>query len=266
MKIRNTALCLAVLGFCSSAYGDTLSISDGAASFVYRTDDAAGDLGNADWSLGGNDFSFDESWFLQTAGGTEELLAGTVTSLGADLASVVFTDAAGDLELTVDYGITMDILDGQMVMSFEATLVNLSGAAISGELVNYINYNLLTDADDDTGFLDEFIDSDLATAEDRAVFADREYFSADGAEIDDAAMLLDRIRTGTTLGRTDNGFTVGDFSAAGGWSFDLPADDFFFLEGFNLAGTAAVPEPSSFLALCFGSLCLMRRRRKALFA
>ena len=268
MKIKDIAVCLAALGFCSTASADTLSISDGAASFEYRTDDAAGGVGNADWSLGGTDFSFDEAWFLQTAGGTEELLAGTVTSIGADLASVVFANASGDLELEVTYSI-FDLMDGSMSLGFDALLTNLSGGDLSGELVNYINYDLLADPDDDDGFLEDLGAGDdiFAAVEDGNAFADRRYEVPDGAEIDEASALLGRIRAGTVLGRTDNGFTTGDFVAAGGWSFDLAGGDgvLFFGEAFA-EDVAAVPEPSSFLALCFGSLCLLRRRRKPVFA
>jgi hypothetical protein len=265
----NRALLVAtlVLG-CGAAYADTLSIADGAATFEYRSDDAAG-TGNADLTLNGVDLSFDESWFLQLAGGTEELLAGTFDDLGLGFGSLIFTDASGDLELEVVYGL-LDEGDG-LLLSFDATLTNFGVDTVSGELVNYLDLTLpaggtdegFFDDSDPDGFLVEVDDSAGGTA---GHFADRFYEFADGAEIDEFDDLLTRIKAGDTLGVTDNGFIDGDFTAAGGWSFELAEDESISFFGSTFAA-AAVPEPSSFLAFSLASLALLfRRRRTSIFA
>ncbi|MFK7817948.1 MAG: PEP-CTERM sorting domain-containing protein [Planctomycetaceae bacterium] len=251
------------------AHADTLSIADGGATFEYRSDDAAG-TGNADLTLDGVDLSFDESWFLQLAGGTEELLAGTFTDFGPGFGSLLFTDASGDLELEVIYGITD--LSGALILDFEAILTNFGTDTISGELVNYLDFDL-PDGGADEGFFDDFGVGDdvFVTVDDTAGgptghFADRLFEEADGAEIDEFDSLLTRVKAGTTLGRTDNGFLDGNFTAAGGWSFELAGGEDVAFFGSTLAA-AAVPEPSSFFAFTVAALGLLfRRRRNSLFA
>lgn len=265
---------VAFLLLCSTvAFSDTLTISDGAASFEYRTDTAAGAGGNADWVLNGADLSFDEAWVLQIGGVGEELLSGTFTSLGADEGDLLFTGAGGDLELLVNYRIT-DLGFDEMLLEVTAELTNLSGTTIDGDLVNFIDYNL-PDADPDVGFFDDLggapgddvvVGADDILPNGSGHFADRFFEFVDGAELDGptASDLLTRVRAGTTLGRTDNGFTSGDFKAAGGYSFSLGAGetDTFVLTAF----AAAVPEPSSFLAFCLASFGLILRRKRALVA
>lgn len=265
------ALIAGILGGVAQA--DTLSITDGVASFVYRTDDAAGTSGNSDLTvaaLGGSDIGFDEAWFVQRGGSAEELLAGFFTPLGPDAGSVIFTTGDGLLEVEVIY--TIEDLgpgpgDHVASLGIEATVTNLGGGGtISGDLVNFLDWDL-PDADPDAGF---FLDlgTDIVTGVDDVPFngfgnfADRFYEAADGGEIDDAGTLLASIAGGSTLGRTDNGFIDGDYGSAGGWSFTLDELDSvtFFADSF----VAVTPEPSAFLGFCLVSVggLLARRRRK----
>lgn len=272
--IRRLSIAVLIAGmFCGVSSADTLSISDGVASFVYRTDDAAGATGNSDLTvaaMGAGDIGFDEAWFVQRGSAAEELLAGTFTPLGADFGSVIFTTGDDLLEVEVIY--TIEDLGpgpGEHVASLtvEATVTNLGGGGtISGDLVNFLDWDL-PDIDPDTGFFldlgtDIVVGADDVTPSGFGHFADRFYEAADGGEINDAGTLLASIAGGTTLGRTDNGFVDGDFGAAGGWSFTLDELDSvtFFADSF----IAVTPEPSAFLGFCLVSAggLLVRRRRK----
>lgn len=253
------------------AHADTLSISDGAATFEYRSDTAAGG-GNADWTLNGVDISVDETWVLQIGGVGEELTGGIFTSIAPDEGELLFSDAAGDLELLVNYQIT-DLGNDETFLAITAELTNLSGGTISGDLVNYIDYDL-PDIDPDAGFFDGFggapgddvlVEVDDILPSGAGHIADRFFEAAEGGELDGPAAsdLLTRILAGTTLGRTDNGFIDGDFRAAGGFSFTLDDGETatFFADAF---AAATVPEPSSLLAFCLASVGLMFRRKRPL--
>jgi len=271
--IRGLFLAAFVAGiFCGVSNADTLSISDGVASFVYRTDDAAG-TGNADLTvaaMGGTDIGYDEAWFIQRGGVAEELLAGDFTPFGPDAGSVVFTTADGLLEVDLFYTIE-DLGPGPgghaAALSVAATVTNLGGGGtISGDLVSFLDWDL-PDVDPDAGFFFD-LGGDIVTAVDDVPFngfghfGERFYEAADGGEIDDAGTLLASIAGGTTLGRTDNGFIDGDFGSAGGWAFTL--DELDSVTFFSDSFVAVTPEPSAFFGFCLlsaGGLLARRRRR-----
>lgn len=275
-----TLATLIVLG-ASQGFADTLSISDGSTSFTYDTDTAAGG-GNADWSVSGSDVSFSEAWFITVGGAAEEMMAGTFVG-GGDTGTLSFLNGAGTLGLDVTYNIA-DFGDGSL-LTFDATVTNLSAGAISGHLANYFDYDLPPDPIDDFGLLDDLgLGTDVLFAADdsfggagfvadRILVNDADPFSTGtsaglvGVEIGDVFVddILGDLAAGTLLGRDDNGFVVGDFEGAGQWEFTLGAGE--SVTFFGDAFAAAVPEPSSFFAFgLVGAGLLLRRRRESVLS
>ena len=275
-----TLATLIVLG-ASQGFAETLSISDGSTSFTYDTDTAAGD-GNADWTVAGSDVSFSEAWFITVGGAAEEMMAGAFVG-GGDTGTLSFLNGAGTLGLDVTYNIA-DFGDGSL-LTFDATVTNLSAGAISGHLANYFNYDLPPDPLDDFGLLDDLgLGTDVLFAADdsfggagfvadRILVNDADPISTGtsaglvGVEIGDVFIddILSDLAVGTLLGRDDNGFVVGDFEGAGQWDFTLGAGESVTFLGDAFA--AAVPEPSSFFAFgLVGAGLLLRRRRESVLS
>ena len=244
--------CLPLIG-----QADTLSISDGGASYVLRTDDSGEFSSNLDVILGGSDLGFAEQWFLAIDGlGSSELTDGSVsTSLSGSEGIISFSWM--DVEVELFYSITEVIPGLESFVEFSARVTNNRSDAISGTLANYIDYDLGSSSSDDTGFFAP----PIIGAVDGDFFADRLYADADRIESGEFSTGIYEEAEFGTLNNSDNGFVDGDWVGAAQWDFQLDSGQFVVFNGDSIY---AVPEPTGALAVILVGLAgfgIARRRR-----
>ena len=242
------------------AHADTMTISDGGASYVLRTDDFGQFSSNLDVNLGGFDLGYADQWFLAVDGDFERSLRnGTVSTSPSGSESFVLFSIR-DVEVEIFYSISEQVPGRRAQVDFSAKVTNRRNESISGTLGNYVDYDLGPSVSDDSGFVRVRPNRVVMGARDGELLATRRYNDADRFETGEFATgIYGETRT-AELDNTNNGFSQGDWVGAAQWDFQLDSGEFVTFNGRSIY---AVPEPAGALVLLVGlaGIAIGRRRR-----
>ena len=276
---RGALLCVAVATAClatSPAHAD-LSITDGAASFFWDTDNAGG-AATADFveSFGGNDMQYAENWYLRY-NGTTYSLSGATTQVGSgNAASVTFSGIASvplqfeGFDVTISYQIADT--GSQSHMHTSATVTNLSGTAQNVSLINYFDYDVPTIDDAGNNSAISTLNGDGVSIRIFNPGKGQIVRTGNGAshfQVANYAGLVNGIENGTITSLNDStaNFISGDFTGAIQWDVSVAGSGSSTVTGTVLGTTAFVPEPSMVSALAIMTVGLgvvgLRRRKRA---
>lgn len=266
---------LAVISMSATLALADLTVSDGAASFLWDTDATDGTAGGSNFvePFGSTDMQYTERWFLRFDG-INYAIAGPTTQVGGgNSASVTFNGIAGGsglpgafegFDVTINYTITDT--GSQAHMHTTTTVTNLSAIAQDISLINYFDYDIQGFSGDEAvatsnGDVTITVRDPVAVGQIRRVG-----IGADSFGIGNYNGLLNGLIAGDTLTDVGSPFGPGDFTGAMQWDLNVAGGGSVSVNGSVLGTTAFVPEPSMVGALAamtagLGFVGLRRRRR-----